>query len=353
MLMDHIRPAIQDAFTQTRAPGLVLVVARGDQPLAWLCQGHDAAGEPLTEKSLFPVASITKLATALAVLRLKDDGLLRLDDPLVRYLPEAVAAQPGVTVRRLLCHTSGLPTDLAPRLASYRHGLNWPTLARACLETDLEQPPDSLVIYSNVGYGLLAEIVERQTGQPFGQALRELVLDPLGIEAYLGVPPRATARIAEVRSAHRGTDLEPFNSEFWQSLAMPWAGLVTTMDGALALARAFYGRPDGFLSSATRQDAIRNQVGELAGRSGLLRWPFCPWGLGPELRDDKQPHWAPSEASPESYGHAGASGCVAWVDPVADVAWAYHGCRVSDTGWLLRGGAAIGAAVLAATHNPP
>ncbi|MCW5848682.1 MAG: beta-lactamase family protein [Anaerolineae bacterium] len=344
--MARLKADIEEPLRIARVPGLVLAVAREGQPVEQLVIGVDAVGTPLAQDSLFPVASITKLATALAVLRLRDDGALRLDDPIVRYLPEAAAAQPGVTVRKLLCHTAGLPTDVSANLAPYTARLSWPILARACLETELSHRPATLVLYSNVGYGLLGEIVERQMGQPFAQALRELVMDPLEVEAYLGVPHRPTARVADVRSSHHGTDLEPYNSDFWLSLALPYGGLVTTMEGALALVQAFNGKAEEFLRTTTLLEATRNQAGELAGRSGLLQWPFCPWGLGPELRDAKTPHWSPPEASAESFGHAGASGCLAWCDSSAGVAWAFHGARVADTGWLLRRGAAIGAAIL-------
>lgn len=343
-----IRRVVDETLARYHVPGLALAVVRGGGPTSMLLVGHDADGVPITRDSLFPVASITKLATALVVLRLKDQGALILDAPLSRYLPDAEAAQDGVTLRALLCHTAGLPVDVAPNAAPYAPGLDWPTLARICLATPLHEMPGTVVVYSNVGYGLLALAVERETGLPFPTALRHLALDPLGIEAYLGdEPPRPAARIADVRGRHRGTEREPFNSWFWRSLALPWAGLVTTVDGALALLRAFQAMPSGFLAPATRADAVRNQVGNLHGESGVLRWEWSPWGLGPELRDAKTPHWAPIEAGPESYGHAGASGCVAWASPDHDVVYAFLGARVADGGWMVRGGAAIGAAIVA------
>ncbi len=331
-----------------RVPGIVVAAARGDGPVELLAVGQDAAGRPLVEDSLFPVASATKLATALAVLRLVDSGELALDDPLVRYLPGAAAARPGVTLRTLLCHTGGLPIEPPERAALYAPGLDWPTLGRACLQTPPDEPPNRRVQYGNVGYGLLALIVERHSGQPFPAALEALVLAPLGVEGYLGAElPRPPAVLADVRSSHTGTALEPFNSAFWRSLALPWAGLVTNAAGALGLARAFLGLPAGFLSSGTLAEATSNQTGDLGG--GFvppLFWEPCPWGLGPELRGAKAPHWAPPEAGPDSFGHSGASGCVAWADPAAGVAWALLGSRTADSGWLLRRGPAIGAAVL-------
>lgn len=344
-----VRRVVAETMARYHVPGLVLAVVRGQGPVATLVVGVDADGAPIQRDSLFPVASITKLATALAVLRLKDQGALILDAPLSRYLPDAAAAQDGVTLRALLCHTAGLPVDVAPHAAPYAPGLDWPTLAQVCLATELTEMPGTVMIYSNVGYGLLAIAVERETGLPFPTALRRLVLDPLAVEGYLGEePPRPPARIADVRGRHRGTEREPFNSWFWRSLALPWAGLVTTVDGALTLLRAYQGEPPDFLTPATRADAVRNQVGDLRGESGVLRWEWSPWGLGPELRDAKTPHWAPIEAGPDSFGHAGASGCVAWAAPDHAVAYAFLAARVADGGWMVRGGPAIGAAIVQA-----
>jgi beta-lactamase class C len=334
----------------SRLPGMIVAVAPGDAPPQVFATGSDATGWPLAAGSLFPVASLTKLATALAVLRLADQDALTLDDPLALHLPEAVAAQSDVTLRRLLCHTAGLPPDLRPAEVPYAPGLSWPALAKACLREPLRLPPHTRVQYGNVGYGLLALVVERRTGQPFAGALDQLVLTPLGVEAYLGAElPRDAVKLAGVRGEYAGTVLEPFNSAFWCSLALPWAGLLTTAESALALLRAFNGIPAGFLSPAALAEAATNQTGDLGGGSvEPLVWPRCPWGLGPELRGAKTPHWSPVNASPASFGHAGASGCVVWYDPPTDTAFAILGTRTAENGWLLRGGAAIGAAILGA-----
>ncbi|MCC7020612.1 MAG: beta-lactamase family protein [Ardenticatenales bacterium] len=343
----RVAPVAEAALHNRAVPGLVLAVARGHDVPENLVLGTDAAGRALSTDSLFPVASITKLATALAVLRLAADGVVELDDALAKHLPDAAAARDGVTLRAMLCHTAGLPIDLAPEAASYAPGLDWPELARACLTTPLSAPPGSDVQYSNIGSGLLAIVVERRTGLPIGEALDALVLSPLGIEGTLGSePPRPPAVLMGELGDHAGTALEPFNSPFWRSLGMPWGGLLTTAGGALALVRAFAGVPAGFLPADVLADAVRDQTGGLGGGLfGALRWPRCPWGLGVELRGDKSPHWAPAEASPDSFGHVGASGCLAWCDPAADVAWAILGTRTFERWW--RAWPAIGAAVLA------
>ncbi len=345
-----LKPVLEGVLLAARMKGICVAFARNGQAPETICLGTDASGNPVAADSLFPVASVTKLATALAVLRLVDAGQVHVDDPLARHVPEAMAAAHwGVTLRRLLSHTSGLPADLPKAAAPYREGLTWPALAEACILTPLAHEPSTRVQYSNVAYGLLAVMVERVTGQGFASALDDLVLRPLGIEGYLGTePPRAPVRIGGVRSEHAKTPLEPFNSPFWRSLALPWAGLVTTVAGGLALARAFAGEPEGFLRRALLAEATSNQNGDLGG--GFVRplvWRHSPWGLGPEIRDDKAPHWAPPEASPRSFGHSGASGCVVWHDPQASVSWAILGTRTADSGWLIRRAPEIGAAVLA------
>jgi CubicO group peptidase (beta-lactamase class C family) len=281
------------------APGLIVAAGHGGASDC-LALGADAEGRALAPDTLFPVASVTKLATALAALRLIDQEALGLDDELAAHLPDASAARPGVTLRTLLCHTSGLPLDVAPRAAPYAAGLDWPHLAQACLATAPEAAPWTRVQYSNVGYGLLALVVERITGQGFAAALRALALGPLGVEGYLGEePPRPPAVLADVRGQQRGTPLEPFNSPFWRSLALPWAGLVTTPAGAL----------------------------------------------------EKAPHWVPPAAGPASFGHSGASGSLAWADPASGVAWVILGARTADNGWLLRRSGDVSAAILAG-RNP-
>jgi beta-lactamase class C len=309
-----LRPSLEAVLRAEDMPGIALAVALGAEPAQMLCVGCDAVGHELAPESHFPVASVTKLATALAVLRLVEAGRLALDDSLARHLPEAAAA-----------------------------------LATACLRVPLEREPGTYVQYSNLGPGLLAVIVERQTGQDFAAALTQLVLDPLGIEGYLGAePPRAPVVIGGIASAHAGTELETFNSAFWRALALPWGGLVTTLIGALALVQAFAGRTPGILGPETCAEATRDQTGSLPG--GMIPpfiWDRCPWGLGPQLRGTTTPHFAPRGAAPHSFGHGGASGCVAWLDPTANVAWMLHGARAIKTGWMVRACPSIGEALLA------
>jgi beta-lactamase class C len=330
-----VQQIIEDVLSPSQVPGIVIARTQGDGPVEHLVLGTDGLTRPLQVETLFPVASITKMATALAILRLAACGALSLDDPLECHLPDAGAADRGIRLRMLLSHTSGLPLDLAPELAPYTSELDWPTLAHACLRTQLDHPPQTRVNYSNVGFGLLAIVVERLTGQPFSTALADLVLVPLGIEGYLGrEPERAPAWIVGELGEHVGTLLEPFNSAFWRRLALPWGGLVTTATGALGLVRAFVDMPADFLPDDLRVEATRDQTGGMSGgMAGGLEWPQCPTGLGVELHGHKVPHYIPTSVAATSFGHGGTSGCVAWYDPTTKVAWAMFGSRTFES-WM-------------------
>lgn len=350
-------------------PGLAVVISRPDQAGGWdrAFVGTDGAGVPIREDTLFPLASASKLAMGLAVLHLVDCGLIALDDPLGRYLPAAAAARDGVTVRSLLSHTSGLPLDLDPATTPLTPTLDWTRIADACASTSLVHEPASRVQYSNVAYGLLAMVVECVTGQDFKTVLEERVFAPLGLEAYIGrIPPRRPAVMVDIDSAYVGTDIEPYNSEFWWRLGTPWAGIYSTADGLLKLLSAYLEPRPEIVRSATIEEARRDQTGgELQGgfgttdaflgfrRSRAITWPGCVWGLAVELRGDKRPHWSPATATAISFGHIGASGCIAWCDPERAIAWAALAPRTTDNGWLLRHGPALGSIALRQAEGTP
>jgi beta-lactamase class C len=346
-------------------PGLSVVIARPGEEVQRAVFGTDGSGAAIREDTIFPIASASKLATGLAVLQLVERGQLGLDDLLARYLPEAEAAREGVTLRSLLSHTSGLPIDLDPAITSLSPTLDWAGVARGCARTPLASAPGASVQYSNVAYGLLAMVMERVTGADFKTVLEEHVFAPLGVQAYIGrVPPRRPAVVVDIDSDFVGTDIEPYNSDFWCRLGTPWAGIYTTADGLLAMLQAYVTPRADVVGAATVAEARRDQTGGLPGGfattdpflgfrgSRAIAWQRCAWGLGVELRGDKRPHWTPLAAAPESFGQIGASGCIAWCDPTRGTSWAVLAPRTTDNGWLLRHGPAFGTIALQEAAPP-
>ncbi len=344
----------------------MVVIACGGKIVTHVAAGTDARGAPVREDTIFPLASASKLAPGIAILRLVDEERIGLDDPLGRYIPEALAARAGVTLRMLLSHTSDLPLEFRPGQVQYGPDLDWSIMAAACLDTPLAHEPGSRVQYSNIAYGLLGIAVERATGLDYRSAIERLVLDPLGAEAYVGRSgPRQYAAVMGIDSPFAGTELEPFNSTFSQALTMPWSSVYATADGLVAILQVYAGMRPDLVRAETVAEARLDQTHGLEGgfgtadpfigfnKSKSITWPRCAWGLTVELRGDKRPHWTPSTASPDSFGQVGSSGCLAWCDPARRVSWAICGTRTTDNGWMLRYGAAIGNVALAMAGEAP
>jgi CubicO group peptidase (beta-lactamase class C family) len=193
------------AFAGWKVPGLVyglihdggLVHARG---LGTLRVGEDATPDA---RSVFRIASMTKSFTAAAVLSLRDDGLLRLDDPIDRYVPELEALRypttdsPRITIRHLLTMTAGFPTD--DPWGDRQQGLDLGDFS-AILRGGLSfaWAPGTRFEYSNTGYGILGRLITNIVGREYREVVRERFLTPLGMHdtGYLEeeVEPERLAR---------------------------------------------------------------------------------------------------------------------------------------------------------------
>lgn len=222
--------------------------------------------------AVLPFASVTKPLTAYATLIAIRDGALHLDEP--AGPPDAPA---GITVRHLLAHASGLPPD------------------------DDGAPigqPGQRRIYSNWGYELLGELVAERVGMPFAEHLRFEVLTPLGMDSTSldGSPAHA---------AH---------------------GTVTDL---LAFARELLA--PRLLDEDLHRQATTVAFPDLDGvLPGFGRQRPNDWGLGFELKGDKEPHWTGERLSPSTFGHFGRSGSYLWVDPERGLGAAFLADRDFD-----------------------
>ena len=143
--------------------------------------------QPLTENSLFQLGSVTKQFTAAAVMLARREGLLDLDDEITKYFPEI--PYPGVTVRHLLTHTSGIPDyfdDADWFIRIWREENRVPgndEILRFLRETEAKPyfAPGEGLEYSNTGYNLLALLVERRFGVPFEEYLQKKIFEPAGM----------------------------------------------------------------------------------------------------------------------------------------------------------------------------
>jgi CubicO group peptidase (beta-lactamase class C family) len=238
-------------------------------------------------------ASVTKPATALAILIAVEEGTLSLDEP---------AGPPGSTVRHLMAHASGLGP-----------------------EDGVLAEPGRRRIYSNAGYRLLAGLLADRSGLSFDEYLAAGVLGPLGMTATTLDPGAAGGPAAA-------------------GLAGP------VLD--LALLAAEWARPT-LISPATHRTAVSVHFPGLAGvLPGFGAFDPCDWGLGVEIRGAKQPHWTGAANSPATFGHFGQSGSYLWVDPVAGLACVGLADRRFGP-WAARAWPTLADAVLATVADPP
>lgn len=205
----------------------------------------------------FPLASVTKLLSAYACLVAVEEGAFELETP---------AGPEGSTIRHLLAHTSGY--DFAERTVRFAPG-------------ERRQ-------YSNVGFDVLAEALEKATGIGFADYLAEAVLQPLGM----------ASTSLDGSAAADGTSTLNDLVQFATELQSPT-----------------------LLDVQTHSQATHVAFPNLAGiLPGYGRQKNNTWGLGFEIRSTKSPHWTGLTNSPDTYGHFGQSGTFLWVDPVLDAA---------------------------------
>lgn len=227
------------------------------------------------------IGSISKSFTAAAVLKLKDEGKLKLDDPISAYLPGVPADKAAITLRQLLTHTAGLPDYVPGPLGQPGPSrddapITREEMERRVLAAPLAFAPGSRWAYSNAGYGLAAAIVERVSGRPFTDFLADEVIAPAGLK-HSGFRPAYDAAGSD-RARDGGTiaDLS------WGQGGPQWGllgagGVVSVPAEMIAWRRAFMaGR---IVSPASVLDATTG--GALEGDGGGRRY-----GLGVGLIDD-------------------------------------------------------------------
>lgn len=322
------------------AAGIVTLVQRRGQ------QAHlEAAGwldkdkkVPMKTDSIFEVMSMTKPVTAVGIQMLMEDGLLALNDPVEKYLPEfrgqmqivgreTVAKQDRITlakpprpitIRDLLTHTSGMP-EMPPEGmggTNFFYNMNR-TLADAVTfysQMPLLYEPGSKWSYSNTGIATLGRVIEVVSGKPFETFLAERVFAPLGMKDSFFFPNEARQpRIARVYSKENGklTDMGPVIYRKGAKYPMPEGGLYSTAQDMAAFYQMMLngGRYNGrrLLSKAS----VESMTMVHTANTGVN------WGLG----------WAVQRGanstlgllSEGTYSHGGAFGTYGWVDPAKDM----------------------------------
>ena len=200
---------MNDAIAAHRLPGAVVVIGHGgkivfDQAFGSRklpgepgLDGSPAPAEPMTEDTVFDLASLTKcLATATAVMQLYEQGKVAFDDPVQKYLPDFNTAndpqRAKVTVRMLLTHTSGVAGDNGDVSLKDPWGLDGADKTEGihrALTTPLQSGPGEVFRYADINYILLGALIEKVTGEAEDVYVQHNVFAPLGMADTRYLPP--------------------------------------------------------------------------------------------------------------------------------------------------------------------
>lgn len=326
------------AIADSVSPGVALAVGRGDRVVRLRGYGQTDwadGSSPVTPQTLWDVASLTKVvATTAGAMALVEDGILGLDDPVVRWVPEFAGdgsdpRRNRVTIRHLLTHSSGLPAyrQFFAEVASPE------ALREAALAVALRGEPGGETEYSDIGFKVLAWVLEAASGETLEALLDRRVLAPLGMtDTRFNPPAELGPRLAptEVDQGFRGRHLvgEVHDANAWAAGGVAGhAGLFSTAHDLAVFVAALAGEGlappcrhaagAGVPCGRGRMGAVRvfesATVEAFRARAGSGSFRALGWDT-PSGRSSAGAYF-----SAASFGHTGYTGTSIWIDPELEV----------------------------------
>ncbi|MFZ0267049.1 serine hydrolase domain-containing protein, partial [Caulobacter sp.] len=335
-LAARLDKVIDAAVAEQRLVGTVVLVARDGKIVYHRAAGlaDREAGRPMREAAVFRFSSVTKPFVTAAVMKLVEDGTLRLDDPVTKWLPDfrpklADGTTPVITIRQLLNHTSGLTYGLAEQASHPYHalgvsdgidnsGITLDENMRRLGKASLAFPPGSTWRYS-LAIDVLGSVLEKATGKSLPQVVAETVTGPLSLTdtgfvardptrltaAYYNAQPAPKRMTDNLDVALGATAVRFAPSRATDKTAFPsgGAGMVGTAGDVLTLLETVRTGGAPILKAATVAQMTKDQVGAQAATQG----PGWGFGYGWAVLDDpavaKTPQGAGTLAWGGVYGH--------------------------------------------------
>lgn len=280
LLLNTQKLKLVDALLQQEVdagilPGAVFAVGFGDEVVhehvAGYAENRNGVVRRMSRDTIFDLASLTKVtATLPSVLRLIDEGRFRLADAVAHFLPEfATGDKQQINVRHLLTHTAGLVSH-----RNYYQSASSRAELLSLVRNELpDVPPDTKVVYSDLGFVLLAEIVEAVTGKRIDAYAEENVFKPLGMTDTGYCPDAALKdRIAATEEfADLGVKVGVVHDENTYTMGgvSGHAGLFSTLDDMVKYVQMWVSTENPVLSPAVRKAAARSYTEHLTGHRGL------------------------------------------------------------------------------------
>ena len=303
-------PIVYDAIAQREIPGAVLIVGHNGQVVyrkAYGSRAIEPRREAMTLDTVFDCASLTKVVvTATAIMQLWEQGKLRMNDPVAKYLPEfGQNGKQDITVRQLLVHYSGL----APSLDLAKKWEGKETAYRMALESAPERAPGAAFVYSDINFVVLGALAERLSGESLDEYAAQHIFGPLGMKETRFVPPHAwEARIAPTEDDEnhrllRGVVHDPTARRMGGVAGH--AGMFSTADDLALFAQALLDGGRGVLTAAT----IAKMTAPQQPVNGAVVQGFG-WDIDSPFSTNR------GELLPVGgFGHTGFTGTSLWIDP--------------------------------------
>lgn len=325
-------PAVRERMARFMAAkeiaGAVTLVATADGVVHLDAIGlaDIAANRPMRADTIFWIASMTKPITATAVMMLQDEGKLSVDDLVEKHIPEfkslnTSSGKPArLTIRHLLTHTSGMGEATAEEA---RPITDLAGLVPIYIRQPVAFDPGSRWAYCQSGINTAARIVEIASGQPFPDFLEQRLFGPLGMkDTTFYLTETQLPRLATSYRRGESGELEPAENFVLMGMSPTSRNRFPAANGGLFSTAADYARFARMILRGGELDGKRYLRPESVGlmtslQSGDLKTGFtagCGWGLGWCVA--RAPQGASAVLSPGSFGHGGAFGTQAWVDPI-------------------------------------
>ena len=359
----QIPTALQAVVDAGDLSGFVTLVWRKGEVVQvnTLGQRDVVAGLPMTRDTLFRIASMTKPVTSIAALMLWEEGKLKLDDPITRWLPEfadmavlkdatgpvteTYPAPRGITVEDLMTHRAGLAyafTSVGPIGQAHEDALGPPLGGHMTPDSwlaklgslPLSYPPGERFHYSHATE-VLGFLVARIEGKPLGQVLKDRIFTPLGMhDTDFWCPPEKRDRMAKLYRINPATDRlqdVSFPHVDSQPVFEPGGGgLISTADDYLKFARMMLGKGevDGvrLVKASTLEMMAQNRLTDpqrAVPFMGLPFWLGQGFGLGVSVIADAAKHAGMGAGSQGAFGWPGAFGTWWQADPSEDMVMIY------------------------------
>lgn len=327
---ERIEQKMKEFVEQKEIAGAVTIVASRDAIIDTCVVGQSLVedSKPMQADAIFWIASMTKPITGVAVMLLEEEGKLSLDDQVSKYLPEYKELKDSdgktvqVTLKQLLTHSAGLSELGADEQASLK---TLAELTQMVSKKPVQFPAGSKWQYSQTAINSAARVVEVVSGQSFPEFIQKRIFEPLGMKDttfYL-----SKEQLPRLAASYRRTEdgqLQPATIMLLAGRSPTTTDRVPLANGGLFSTAADYTKFCQMLLSGGTLGGKQLMKAETvrkfsAVHSGDLKTGFTPgnaWGVGCCVV--REPQGVTEHLSPGTFGHGGAYGTQAWIDPVKD-----------------------------------